>query len=56
MNNVFFFQTQQIPGRLISLTGERSEPDSSSIFNQLKEQKIFFSYFQEEISLTVKTG
>jgi len=33
MNNVFFFQTQQIP-------------DSSSIFNQLKEQKIFFSYFQ----------
>jgi len=33
MNNVFFFQTQQIS-------------DSSSIFNQLKEQKIFFSYFQ----------
>ena len=33
MNNIFFFQTQQIP-------------DSSSIFNQLKDQKIFFSYFQ----------
>jgi len=33
MKNVFFFQTQPIP-------------DSSSIFNQLKEQKIFFSYFQ----------
>ena len=33
MNNVFFFQTQQIP-------------DSSSIFDQLKQQKIFFSYFQ----------
>ena len=35
MNNLFFFQTHQIP-------------DSSSIFNQLKEQKIFFSYFQVE--------
>jgi hypothetical protein len=33
MNNAFFFQTQQIP-------------DSSSIFDQLKQQKIFFSYFQ----------
>ena len=33
MNNIFFFQTQQIS-------------DSSSIFNQLKEQKIFYSYFQ----------
>ena len=33
MNNVFFFQTQQIS-------------DSSSIFDQLKQQKIFFSYFQ----------
>ena len=33
MKNVFFFQTHPIP-------------DSSSIFNQLKEQKIFFSYFQ----------
>ena len=30
---VFFFQTQQIP-------------DLSSIFDQLKQQKIFFSYFQ----------
>jgi len=33
MNNAFFFQTQQIP-------------DSSSIFNQLKEQKIFFLIFR----------
>ena len=33
MNNAFFFQTQQIP-------------DSSSIFDQFKEEKIFFSYFQ----------
>ena len=33
MNNIFFFQTQQIP-------------DNTSLFNQLKEQKIFFSYFQ----------
>ena len=33
MENIFFFQRQQIP-------------DSSSIFNQLKEQKIFYSYFQ----------
>ena len=32
MQNIFFFQTQQIP--------------DSSIFNQLKEQKIFYSYFQ----------
>ena len=32
MNTAFFFQTQQIP--------------DSSIFNQLKEQNIFFSYFQ----------
>ena len=32
MQNIFFFQTQQIP--------------DSSIFNQFKEQKIFFSYFQ----------
>jgi hypothetical protein len=34
MNNVFFFQIQQIPD------------SSSSIFNKLKEQNIFFSYFQ----------
>jgi hypothetical protein len=33
MNNIFFFQTQQIL-------------DSSSIFDQLKQQNIFFSYFQ----------
>jgi hypothetical protein len=33
MNNTFFFQTQQIP-------------DSSSIFDKLKEQNIFYSYFQ----------
>jgi hypothetical protein len=33
MEKIFFFQTQQIP-------------DSSSIFDQLKQQKIFFSYFQ----------
>jgi len=33
MKTAFFFQTQQIP-------------DSSSIFDQLKQQKIFFSYFQ----------
>ena len=33
MNNIFFFQTQQIP-------------DSSSIFDQFKQQNIFFSYFQ----------
>ena len=33
MNNVFFFQTQQIP-------------DDTILFNELKQQKIFFSYFQ----------
>ena len=33
MENIFFFQTQQIP-------------DSSSIFDQFKQQKIFYSYFQ----------
>jgi len=33
MKNAFFFQTQQIP-------------DTSSIFDQLKQQNIFFSYFQ----------
>ena len=33
MKTAFFFQTQQIP-------------DSSSIFDQLKNQPIFFSYFQ----------
>ena len=33
MNTAFFFQTQQIP-------------DSSSIFDPLKNQQIFFSYFQ----------
>jgi hypothetical protein len=32
MENIFFFQTQQIP-------------DDTSLFNKLKEQKIFFSYF-----------
>ena len=34
MKTAFFFQTQQIP-------------DLSSIFDQLKQQKIFFSYFLE---------
>jgi hypothetical protein len=33
MNNAVFFQTQQIS-------------DDSSLFDQLKKQKIFFSYFQ----------
>ena len=33
MENIFFFQTQQIPNDTI-------------LFNQLKEQKIFYSYFQ----------
>jgi hypothetical protein len=33
MNNLFFFQTQPIP-------------DSSSSFDQFKQQNIFFSYFQ----------
>ena len=33
MNNTFFFQTQQITNHTI-------------LFNQLKEQNIFFSYFQ----------
>ena len=33
MNNVFFFQTKKIP-------------DSLSIFDQLNQQNIFFSYFQ----------
>ena len=33
MKNIFFFQTQEIL-------------DSSSIFDQLKNQEIFFSYFQ----------
>ena len=32
MENIFFFQTQQIT-------------DDTSLFNKLKEQKIFFSYF-----------
>jgi hypothetical protein len=32
MENIFFFQTQQIP-------------DSSSIFDQFKQQKILYSYF-----------
>lgn len=33
MKNIFFFQTQQIPDDII-------------LFDPLKEQKIFFSYFQ----------
>ena len=33
MQNIFFFQTQQIPNDTI-------------LFNQLKEQNIFYSYFQ----------
>ena len=33
MNNAFFFQTQQIP-------------DDTSLFDEFKQQKIFFSYFQ----------
>jgi len=33
MNHAFFFQTQQIP-------------DDTILFNQLKQQNIFFSYFQ----------
>jgi len=33
MENIFFFQTQQIP-------------DDTILFNQLKEQNIFYSYFQ----------
>jgi len=33
MNNIFFFQTQQIL-------------ENSNLFDQLKDQKIFFSYFQ----------
>ena len=33
MEKIFFFQTHQIP-------------DSSSSFDQFKQQKIFFSYFQ----------
>ena len=33
MKNAFFFQTQQIH-------------DNSNIFDQLKNQQIFFSYFQ----------
>jgi len=33
MNNIFFFQTQQIP-------------DDTILFNELNHQKIFFSYFQ----------
>ena len=37
MNTAFFFQTQQIP-------------DSSSIFDQLKQQNIFFSYFQVDLN------
>lgn len=35
MNNAFFFQTKQIP-------------ENSTIFDQFKQQKIFFSYFQVE--------
>jgi hypothetical protein len=33
MNNAFFFQTQQIH-------------DNSNLFDELKQQKISFSYFQ----------
>ena len=33
MENIFFFQAQQIP-------------DNTSLFNQFKEQNIFYSYFQ----------
>jgi hypothetical protein len=33
MRNAFFFQTQQIPNDII-------------LFNELKKQNIFFSYFQ----------
>ena len=33
MNSAFFFQTQQIH-------------DNSNLFDELKQQKIFFSYFQ----------
>jgi hypothetical protein len=33
MNNIFFFQTQQIY-------------DKTNLFDQLKKQNIFFSYFQ----------
>ena len=33
MKSAFFFQTQQIP-------------DSSSIFNELQKEELFFSYFQ----------
>ena len=45
MENIFFFQTQQIPVRNKS-SHVASLRDSSSVFNQLKEQKIFYSYFQ----------
>ena len=33
MENIFFFQTQQIH-------------DNTNLFDQLKKQKIFYSYFQ----------
>ena len=33
MDNVFFFQTEQIP-------------DNSILFEELKKQELFFSYFQ----------
>ena len=37
MNHVFFFQTQQIH-------------DNTNLFDQLKKQNIFYSYFQNVVS------
>jgi len=45
MNKAFFFQTKQIPVRNKSSHGA-SLRDDSSLFDEFKKQKIYFSYFQ----------
>ena len=45
MNKTFFFQTKQIPVRNKSSHGA-SLRDDSSLFDEFKKQKIYFSYFQ----------
>ena len=44
MNNIFFFQTKQIPLPNKS-SHDASLPENSTIFDQFKQQNIFYSYF-----------
>jgi|TARA_B110000483_G_C18181372_1_gene537170 hypothetical protein len=44
MNNIFFFQTKQIPVRNKS-SHDASLPENSTIFDQFKQQNISYSYF-----------